>query len=227
MLTLAMVLALGGCDPTANARSSTPAEKHAVRADVRETFELLGASPAIVALADVIVVRESWGGEVAAVHTLGEREYGLGPMGLDARSNRDKWPGDPQEFCDARVSAVIAHEIMWRAVTRWQATNAIGIQAIYARGRGTCGVRVNGELLEFRPPLVWRWSRRPWVRWLYRWAKSKRECRPPMLRHTAGLCGRLASRGFSCRDPIIEADLGRRFEDADARAAWVASLAGR
>ena len=40
MLTLAMVLALGGCDPTANARSSTPAEKHAVRADVREVSTL-------------------------------------------------------------------------------------------------------------------------------------------------------------------------------------------
>jgi hypothetical protein len=220
-IVLALLLA---CDPTANARTSTPAEKAQVRADVADTFERLGASPIIVELAVLIVWRESWGGEVNAVHTRGPREYGLGPMGLSAGANRDKWPGPAEELCDARVSAAVAHEVMWRAVSRWNAANAIGIQAIYARGRGTCGVELEGVLVPWRPPLAWRWSTRPWVVWLWRWARSRVECRPPPLRRTSGLCGRLAARGHSCRAPISERDLGRRFESAAARAAWVRSL---
>lgn len=109
MLSIVLTLAIG-CNPAANANTSTRQEKARVRADVHQTFAKLGASPIVVALADVIVVRESWGGEVAAVHTRGPGELGYGPMGLGGRANRDKWPGPPTDFCDAEVSAVIASE---------------------------------------------------------------------------------------------------------------------
>ena len=228
LISLITVLAFAICNPEAGARTSTPAQKAAVRTEAGRVCELAGAAPIVCALVKVIVARESWGGEEAAVCTKGHDrdgtpELGYGPMCLAARWHGDKWPGPATDYCDVAVSTVVTLEIFHRAVTRWHAVDAAGLQAVFAHGLGECGVLVEGELLDWKPPSSWRWSKRPVVRWLYRWTSAQYTCRPPLTRHRDRLCARLSAHGHSCTTRITAKSIGRRFSSSGARAAWVAA----
>ena len=116
----------------------TPEAKAQTRARVQAVTSELGVSRAVAAYHQAILWRESFGGEASVRHTLGEdvrgQEDGLGPYGLSLRWHRDKWPGENEDpaFCSPEVSAVVAHEIMWRAVTRHGASTLLEVQAVYA-----------------------------------------------------------------------------------------------
>lgn len=140
-----------------------------------------------------MVVRES-SGRPGVRHRLGEGrqghgEDGLGAMGLSLRWHRDKWPGDDEDpmFCRPEVSALVTLAIMRRAVLRWGATDLVGVQAIFARGRGMEVPQTDGVLR-----------------------------RPPSF-DGRGLCKRLRARGVSCHARIEEKDLGRHVRYRDRR----------
>ena len=66
-------------------------------------------------------------------HTMGPGEDGIGPLGLDKRWHRDKWPGDPEPaWCLPEASALVALDIARRAVVRHGAKTLTMVQAVYA-----------------------------------------------------------------------------------------------
>lgn len=117
--------------------------KARARARVESTAVALGASRLIRAYHRAIVDRESFGGEASVRHTLGADsdgtpESGLGTHGLALRWHAPKWGADADPgFCSPEVSTVVAHELMWRAVTRYGASNLVEVQAVYS-GAARC-----------------------------------------------------------------------------------------
>lgn len=202
------------CNEVGSPRVRWSAEDKArTRERIQSACEALGAAPIICAYDDAITWREAFGGEASVRHMKGldadgTPEHGLGPLGLSLRWHADKWPGDDEDpaFCTPEVSVVVAHEIYWRAVTRYQADSIADIQAIYA-GRFRC--RVSDR---------WGWLTRAWPL-LARILPSVRECWPaPSPRMEADICQRMADRGFNCHARITAADLGERVPLPDRRA---------
>lgn len=186
---------IGKCDPVDGPRYKwTPEKRKEVRDSVRFTCQWLGASDLICDYMDLIVMRESTAA-ASVRHHQGKNENGLGPMGLGIRWHRDKWPGkdeDPQ-FCRPVVSALVAHEIIYRAFTRYGARSLLYIQAVYG-GRIVCprdyetGKVTGGCFLE------------------------------PNARTRAAVCPRIEAYGHTCREAVSLKDLGRRTKTRDRRA---------
>jgi hypothetical protein len=200
---------IGQCDPIDGPRLTWTREaRRETRRRVQRACRSVGASPAVCAFADAVVIRES-AGRAGVRHTLGTpekgiKENGLGAMGLSLRWHADKWPGKDEDpaFCVPEASFIVAHSIMWRAVTRYRAANLLEVQAIYA-GRWDCYIDPR---------------------------TSKKTCRAdPSPRTVRAICGRLRARGHSCYDPITKKDLGEKIPLRERRS-WVdklvASLSG-
>lgn len=173
--------------------------KAETRARVQAVCEHVGASDAVCDYMQVILWREAFGGHAGVWHDGGR---GLGPMGLNLRWHRDKWPGpddvgkrrddlEPDDehpmFCVPEVSALVALEIMHRAVRRWNARNLVGVNAVFAG-------RMRTHRLEDGTAL-----------------------RVPGQAYDAGLCARLDARGVRCLAPITARDLGRRVPYSERR----------
>lgn len=98
----------------------------------------LRVSRAVVAYHRAIVCREAFCGESDVRHTLGRdgdgaREDGLGTYGLSLRWHAGKWGADADPaFCTPEVSTAVAHELIWRAVTRYGASTLLEVQSVYA-----------------------------------------------------------------------------------------------
>lgn len=209
------------CDDPEGPREPWSREAKArTRARVQAGCEALRASPIVCAYYQAIVSRESFGGAASVRHRLGANENGLGPMGLSLRATANKWPGDDEDpaYCTPEVSLIVAHEIVWRAVTVYNADSIADVQAIYG-GRWRCmkvdrwrwitGVPIFG-------PLVARWFPQP-----------ERECMPaPTAATEARICDRMAARGYNCHARITTADLGRRIP-LDQRRGWALTQARR
>ena len=182
--------AIGVCDPVDGAQHLwTPEAREETRRRVQRACKAAGASPLVCAYADAVVVRES-DGRPSIRHTLGEGENGLGPMGLSLRWHADKWPGEDEDpmFCTPEASFVVAHAIMWRALTRYQATTILDVQAVYA-GRWRCVDTAEG-----------------------------RSCFADPTRQTEkAICKRMQLRGFSCHQRVTRKDLGRKIPLAKRR----------
>lgn len=191
---------IGTCDPVDGPKQTwTRGDVKETKRRVRAYCKAVKASPAVCAFMDLIVVRES-SGFPGVRHTRGKngngREHGLGAMGLSLRWHRDKWPGKDEDpmFCTPEVSAAVAHDILWRAVRRYNAANILELQAIYS-GRWVC------------------------TQW-----EGKRKCWAEPNGRTARLtCPGMAYRGFSCHTEITVKDLGRYIPKQDRRA-FVAAL---
>ena len=112
--------------------------KRRTQTRVERVLGALRVAPIIRAFHRVVICREAFCGEASVRHTLGGdvrgREDGLGAYGLSLRWHKNKWPGEDLEpaLCTIEVSTVIAHELMWRAVTRYGARNLAEVQAVYA-----------------------------------------------------------------------------------------------
>lgn len=124
-----------------NARGERVRWTDEAKARTRERIDValddLDVAPIVRAFHRLVVCRESFCGEASVRHTLGEdvrgSEDGLGAYGLSLRWHGNKWDGDDLEpaLCTPEVSVAIAHEIVWRAVTRYGARNIAEIQAVY------------------------------------------------------------------------------------------------
>lgn len=132
------------CDDRGDDRTPwTDEAKRQTQLRVDVALRELGVSPIMRAFHRLVICRESFCGESSVRHVLGEdvlgREDGLGAYGLSLRWHGNKWDGEDLEpaLCTPEVSTVIAHEIVWRAVTRYGARNLVEVQAVYA-GAVTC-----------------------------------------------------------------------------------------
>ena len=132
------------CNGRGEARTPWTREaKRRTQERIEGVLEDLAVAPIVRAFHRLVVCRESFCGEASVRHTLGEdvlgQEDGLGAYGLSLRWHANKWPGEDEDaaFCTPEVSAVVAHELMWRAVTRYGASNMVEVQAVYA-GAVTC-----------------------------------------------------------------------------------------
>jgi hypothetical protein len=160
----------------------------------------LHASPIVCAFYDAVVVRES-SGRASRRHTLGKNEFGLGPMGINLASHRDKWPGRDEDpaLCTPEASLMVAHAIVWRAVKRYHAESPLDVQAIYS-GRWTCHTDPD--------------------------TGDRRCLADPNDRTVSAICSRMRDRGFSCYDFISRDDLGQHVPLRERRA-WVERVIGR
>ena len=208
------------CNDVSAPRVRWSAEAKArTRERVQAACEALGASEIVCDYDQVIVWRESFGGEASVRHMRGvdsdgTPEHGLGPMGLSLRWHADKWPGDDLDpaLCTPEVSVIIAHEIYWRAVTRYNAATIVDLQAIFA-GRFRCTTVDR-----------WGWLARAWPVLAPVLPAASRECWPtPTARMTSDICERMQARGHHCGRRITVADLGERVP-LDERRAWVAAM---
>jgi len=192
------VAEVGQCEPVGGHYTWTQEARHETRSRAQAACEAVGASDAICAFVDAVVVRES-SGRSGVRHTKGRNENGLGAMGLSLRWHRDKWPGKDEDpmFCQPEVSFIVAHAIMWRAVTRYHARSLLEVQAIYA-GQWEC----------FRDPET----------------DTRRCFANPTMRTVKSICGRLKMRGHDCHAPIDKSDLGKRIPFRERRA-WAERVA--
>ncbi|HVI00858.1 MAG TPA: hypothetical protein VM869_19205 [Enhygromyxa sp.] len=207
------------CDAPDGPREPWTREAKArTRARVQAGCKALRAAPIVCAYYQAIVSRESFGGASSRRHTLGSTENGLGPMGLSLRMTANKWPGDDEDpaYCTPEVSLVVAHEIVWRAVTVYGADSIADVQAIYG-GRWRC---VTADR--------WRWiTGVPMLgRLVARWLPGPdRECMPaPTAATEARICERMDGRGYNCHALITIEDLGRRIP-LEQRRSWALSQA--
>ena len=129
--------------PDARRTPWTDDGKARTRQRVHATLRSLGVSSSVHAYHDAILYRESFGGEASVRHTIGEdsdgeQEHGLGAHGLALRWHASKWgDGADPGFCTPEVSTVVAHELIWRALTRFGARNLVEVQSVYA-GAARC-----------------------------------------------------------------------------------------
>lgn len=196
--------------------------KARTRERAQAACEALGATPIICAYDDAIIWRESFGGEASVRHSRGvdadgKPEDGLGPMGIGLRWHADKWPGDDLDpaLCTPEASIVVAHEIYWRAVTRYNAQTIVDLQAIFA-GRFRCATVDR-----------WGWLARVWPPLARVLPVAERECWPtPTPRMTADICKRMHARGHHCGRRISVADLGGRVP-LEERRAWALRQAAK
>lgn len=106
------------------------------RARVAKTCAAMKADPVVCKMIDAMVIRES-SGNTCAVHTLGEGEYGLGPLGLSVRWHLPKWNRHEDESIlhVPEVSTIVTLRIFRRAVTRHDAQDLVDLNAVFATGR--------------------------------------------------------------------------------------------
>lgn len=163
-------------------------ERRETRERVQSVCRSVGASPIICAYMDAITVRES-SGRAGVRHYKGHNENGLGAMGLSLRWHKDKWPGDDEDpqFCHPEVSAIVALDIMHRAMARYDASNIVELQSIYA-GHWYC----EGE-------------------------GRNRKCHPKVRERDARVCTRMKARGHDCWKELEPKDLGRKIPMKDRR----------
>lgn len=161
--------------------SYSRAEREETRERVQAVCKAVSASPIICAYMDAITVRES-SGRAGVRHYKGNNENGLGAMGLSLRWHKDKWPGDDEDpqFCHPEVSAIVALAIMHRAMARYDASNIVELQSIYA-GHWYC----EGEGRE-------------------------RKCHPKVAERDARVCRRMEARGHDCWKDLTKEDLGKK-----------------
>lgn len=173
---------IGTCDPVDGPPIEWSAEQRAeVRGRVAAACKALRAMPEVCELLDVAGARESsWSPSVR--HVLGERENGLGVLGLSKRWHAAKWPEPPEPaFCSPEASVIVALDIVRRAQERWGARNLVEVQAVFA-GRFRC---VEEE--------------------------GRRECFILVdPRRDANICTRLDQRGVDCRAPLRKRAAGRK-----------------
>jgi hypothetical protein len=195
LLTAAVYLGepgqIGMCNPVDGEPYEWSDEtRQEVRDRVRQGCKRLGASPILCAYYDAVVVRES-SGSPGARHVSSPRDNGLGPMGLHLRATRQHWPWDDADpmYCRPEVSLLVAHSIVWTAVTRYNARSILGVQAIYG-GRWECSSE-----------------------------SGRNVCRPKISGKTrSAICGRLRDRGYDCDAALLRSALGRRVPVEERRA---------
>jgi hypothetical protein len=173
---------IGTCDPVDGPPIEWSTEQRAeVRARVAAACKAMRAVPEVCELLDVAGARESsWSPSVR--HVLGERENGLGVLGLSKRWHAAKWP-EPSEpaFCSPEASVIVALDIVRRAQDRWGARTLVEVQAVFA-GRFRC---VQEEDRRECFILVDRWR-------------------------DADICKRLDQRGVDCRASLPKRAAGRK-----------------
>ena len=195
---------VGECDPKPGENRPRPKwtkeQRQEVSRRIRVACEHLQASPVVCAFYASVLWRES-SGRAGVRHTKGENENGLGPLGLSLRWHRDKWPGKDEDpaWCTPEASLVTAHEIVWRAFTRYNAENMLDAQAIFGPFKKYCYADPNN---------------------------GRRRCyADPDYRTKRSICGRMGARGFSCHAKVTLKDLGVRVPKKERRA-WVENLLG-
>lgn len=125
-------------DPAAARVPWTVEQRERTRERVDLALDELGVSRSIRAYHRVVVCRESYCGEASVRHRLGvDRdgvpEHGLGTHGLSLRWQAGKWGADADPgLCTPEASVVVAHEIVWRAFTRYGARSLLEVQAVYS-----------------------------------------------------------------------------------------------
>lgn len=113
-------------------------QRERTRERVDLALDELRVSNAIRAFHRVVVCRESYCGEASVRHRLGTDrdgvpEHGLGTHGLSLRWQAGKWGPDADPgLCTPEASVVVAHELVWRAVTRYGARSLLDVQAVYS-----------------------------------------------------------------------------------------------
>ena len=130
---------VGKCDPVEGPRLEWSDDDRAeVRGQLRTGVRFVGGSHAYRVFTASVAQRESFNGRASVRHSLGEGERGLGPLGLNIPSHRDKWPGDDEDpqFCRPAVSFLVFHAVVWRAVHVYHASDWVDVQAVYS-GRFT------------------------------------------------------------------------------------------
>lgn len=176
---------IGLCDPRGGpALQWSAEERREVRRRTTAACRTLGASPAVCAWIDVVRARES-SGRPSVRHTRGASEDGLGLLGLDQRSHRDKWPGptDPA-WCTPEASVIVALAIGRRAVERHGMTTISGVQAVFS------------------------------MRQTYRDEQGRRHVAIEP-RSDARLCAAMEARGHGCRETVEPRDFGVRIPVSD------------
>jgi hypothetical protein len=200
------------CSADDNARTWSAEDKQRTRDRLRLACEAVGGSDDYCAFWDAVTCREAWCGVASAVHVQGtdvdgEREFGLGPLGLSVKWHGDKWDGDDEDpaFCSPEVSFVIGHAIAWAAVERYGARNWVELQAIFGGGgRRVC-------FSERLPSVLWMFEHVPGLSWLTLFAPVDTTCEVLTLpRHAQAICSRLGQRDIECRSPLTVEDLGEK-----------------
>lgn len=136
---LAMLLALNIAPPTCGewpADRSTKEVRQETKARVQHIAGELGLSKDAKAVLRYMVARES-SGDPCAVHTHGEGEYGLGPLGLSVRWTLSKWDShaDAEVLHIPEVAAVVAIRILRRAVRLHGAKTWTEANSVFATGK--------------------------------------------------------------------------------------------
>jgi hypothetical protein len=171
---------IGRCDPVDGPKLTwTRADRQAARDMANSSVRERGASSHFVAFLDSVTIRES----SAMASRWHDGRAGLGLHGVNITTHRKRWPSPLNPaVCDPRVSAAIVQDIAHVAVSKYGATSAWEIQAVFA-GRFECiGDGVDGKTCTGRQ----------------------------QDRTTSAICERMTQRGFSCHAPISLAQLGRR-----------------
>ncbi len=123
---------IGQCDPVEGPEVVfSDADRLEVYERVRAYSKARGDSQTAQAFFLAVAQRESHG-RASVRHTRGDGENGLGPLGLNRRSHRAKWPGAWEDVCTPEVSVEIAHAIAWLAVDKYRARTFLEVQAIYS-----------------------------------------------------------------------------------------------
>lgn len=124
---------VGQCDPDGGPRFQwTREQRREVRDRVHDACRAQGAALIVCAWLDVSGLRESsWSPSVR--HRRGEREDGIGVLGLDKHAQRRRWPEDPEPaWCQPEASVVVALSIARSAIRKWGARDVSDIQAVFA-----------------------------------------------------------------------------------------------
>ncbi len=196
------------------ARPYSKSERQETRERVQEVCKHVQASKAVCSYLDAIVIRES-SGRAGVRHTIGTPEHGisengLGAMGLSIRWHADKWPGGDEDpmFCIPEVSALVALDIVHRAVKKWEARNLTEVQAVYG-GQFGCWKRAVpvgpwGRIYNRVAGVLAMFDLR--VSMLE--ASTVRECNLNVTARTVKVCKRLERYDVNCWDPVGEGDIG-------------------
>lgn len=212
------------CSAEDNAKTWTAEDKQRTRDRLRLACEAAGGSDDYCAFWDAVTCREAWCGVASAVHVQGvdvdgEREYGLGPLGLSVKWHGDKWDGEDEDpaFCSPEVSFVVGHAIAWAAVERYGARNWVELQAIFGGGgRRVCET-------DRLPSWWWVFDGVPGLQWLTAFGPTSTSCEVYTLpRHASAICSRLGQRNIECRAPLTLADLGAKIP-LEGRREWAAA----
>lgn len=116
---------------------------------VDRTARAMGASAETRRVLRAMVIRESQG-DPCAIHTFGEREHGIGILGLSVRwmlPTWDRW-ASPAALHSPEVSAIIAVRTFRRAVRRHNASSWLEVNSVFATGRVQERTRLDTKFCE-------------------------------------------------------------------------------